>query len=444
MKKNLFNKKNIIFSLTILLLIFSLSILFKNNLFAQETDEDDIYSEEKFDKEFEEKKEEASKNVFNYLFGGSINFSNNFNYFIDDKNYKSSGSLAGSIFGYVSYTNILKLFIKYTYSYNLYYFSDKNPTVSIELDKFNYFLSEFYFDYNVLPFTFIRIGKQLISWGPSFLWTPVDFINLERFNFIESSDNRSGKPSVRIHVPIGRINIFTFFDFYGLNDSSINYDPSKIGFATRVDFPIARFEIGFIGYFRKEYQPKIGMDFSGTLFSYDIFGEISYYNGYFIKHAKKGTFPNLLVEELPELPSIQMVFGISKSFLEDKSLLLSLTFFYNSQGYKIEDIDDVFKYIYMLNKNISDYFIPFYYGKYYVAFSISKGKLLNDHLSLGINFYGNLTDNSYIAILSTNWSFGDYPVISLKFTYNFGEDKGEFTYPENKVLKISLSTVASF
>jgi len=73
----------------------------------------------------------------------------------------------------------------------------------------------------------------------------------------------------------------------------------------------------------------------------------------------------------------------------------------------------------MLNKNISDYFIPFYYGKYYVAFSISKGKLLNDHLSLGINFYGNLTDNSYIAILSTNWSFGDYPVISLKFTYNF-------------------------
>jgi len=31
-----------------LLLIFSLSILFKNNLFAQETDEDDIYSEEKF------------------------------------------------------------------------------------------------------------------------------------------------------------------------------------------------------------------------------------------------------------------------------------------------------------------------------------------------------------------------------------------------------------
>lgn len=440
--------------LLILFIIFYI-ITFKSIvLYGQQSDdnsEDEIFSEESFDKEFERKKEEAKQNTFSYLFGGSINFTNSFYYYKEFENYYSNGTLSGNIFGVISFLSILKLYVKYNYSYNLYYFTDnlgKFPNKS-ELNNFKTSLSEFFFDYNILPYIFIRVGKQLISWGPSFLWTPVDFINLEKYNFLSSEDTRGGKPGVRVHFPINKINFFLFWDLYGLDSGIVNYDIKKTGLGTRLDFTLAGFEIGFTGYFRKDNKPKIGVDFSGTLFNesplnVDIYGEFSYYNDYFIKGIKKANFPILLEEILPSLPSIQFVFGIMKSFLNDKSLSISLTIFYNSQGHKIENLNEVIQLIIITGKTLNNYLIPFYYGKYYIASSITKSKLLNNHLSAGINFYGNLTDETYILIFSTSWNFGDYPTINFKISYNFGRDDGEFTYPYNNVITLSLNTGVSF
>jgi len=62
---------------------------------------------------------------------------------------------------------------------------------------------------------FLRLGNQLISWGPSAIWTPVDFINLQRLNPLSPLDLRVGKPGLRIHVPLGISNVFLFGDFSG-------------------------------------------------------------------------------------------------------------------------------------------------------------------------------------------------------------------------------------
>ncbi|MCX8058194.1 MAG: hypothetical protein N3A58_02125 [Spirochaetes bacterium] len=452
---NLFIKnmlKKLSYSIIILTILTVYSFLFSYKVLSQETSsEEDIYSEENFDKEFEKQKEEAKKNTFSFLFGGFINYSNNYNFYSDYNNYNSNGLISGNFFGSISFMEILKFYVKYNYSYYIYYFTDNIDKFknSYQLNNLNLNLSEFFFDYNILPFLFIRVGKQLISWGPSFMWTPVDFINLEKYNFLSSQDTRGGKPGVRMHIPLNKINLFFFWDLYGLDSSSINYDIKKSGLGTRIDFTFSGFEIGLTGYFRKSYEPKIGFDFSGTLFggtnlSLDIYFEMSYFNGYFIKGIKKAAFPYLVEEILPPLPSLQIVTGISKNFLEDKSLSFSFTFFYNSQGYRIEKIDEVIPLIMVLGKNLSDYFIPFYYGKYYFASSIAKSKLFQNHLNLSLSLYGNLTDNTFILVFSTNIYFGDYPPINIRCSYNFGEEKGEFTYPYNKILTINLNTSINF
>ena len=55
-------------------------------------------------------------------------------------------------------------------------------------------------------------ANQLISWGPSQVWTPVDFVNLQRSNPFSSIDLRVGKPGLRLHLPMEGSDLFLFAD----------------------------------------------------------------------------------------------------------------------------------------------------------------------------------------------------------------------------------------
>jgi hypothetical protein len=53
-----------------------------------------------------------------------------------------------------------------------------------------------YYSFDVAKAVFLRIGNQLISWGPSAIWTPVDFINIQRASPLSTLDLRVGKPGM--------------------------------------------------------------------------------------------------------------------------------------------------------------------------------------------------------------------------------------------------------
>jgi len=309
------NRKSVFFYLGVCLFSVLLVGNFSLTLLAQDN-EDDIFSEESFDESYNQDKEDAEKNVISYLFGGSVLFTNYFYGFTEDSYFSSFGTLSGSVFAKVSYGMLFQLFASYGYSYPFYYFTDKTPSSYTLVSDLDYNLRELFFDFNIGRYIFLRFGQQMTAWGSAFVWTPVDFINLERYNEItySSEDTRLGKPGIRLHVPFGKSNIFVFWDLYDLD--SLNYDIAETGLGLRLDFTVGGYEIGLSGYFKRGQSGKLGVDFSGTLLNVDIYGEISYFDGIgIIQVEQTSTFP-FVSETNPDTGLIQAVLGFSKSFGE--------------------------------------------------------------------------------------------------------------------------------
>jgi len=129
----------------------------------------------------------------------------------------------------------------------------------------SYALSEFYAGFDIAKVVFLRLGNQLISWGPSAVWTPVDFINLQHVNPLSPLDLRVGKPGLRIHVPLGISNVFLFGDFSGTVSGSptlvVNDPLTTANVAARWDLTALGFEFALSGYWGASVTERYGFDF---------------------------------------------------------------------------------------------------------------------------------------------------------------------------------------
>jgi len=109
-----------------------------------------------------------------------------------------------------------------------------------------YELAELHYGFDIAKVLFVRIGNQLIAWGPSRIWSPVDFINLEKEDAFSSVDLRVDKPGLRLHLPLKRSNAFLFADFANLVTESGNAwtsgDPlERMNLGGRFDFTAGPF-----------------------------------------------------------------------------------------------------------------------------------------------------------------------------------------------------------
>ena len=138
----------------------------------------------------------------------------------------SGDRFSGKAFVKVSVPDYGAAYLAYNFSKNLYQGppapsraprrSRPAPSQSAgDLFGASYPLAEFYF-----ASTSRRrcsSGSATSSWpgGPRSIWTPVDFVNLQRADPLAALDLRVGKPGVRITVPMGISNVFLFADLSG-------------------------------------------------------------------------------------------------------------------------------------------------------------------------------------------------------------------------------------
>ena len=165
---------------------------------------------------------------------------------------------------------------------------------------------------------FFRVGNQLLAWGPSFIWTPVDFVNLQRLDPLASVDLRAGKPGLRIHVPLKQSNLFLFADFSRTVDPDTLevYDLARTtALAARWDLTALGFELGLSGYFGYDLPARFGLDLSGRLLGFDVYGEA----------ALTADFPAETVDYAASA-------GLQRSFGELKDWSFQAEAFYQSAG----------------------------------------------------------------------------------------------------------------
>ena len=140
--------------------------------------------------------------------------------------------------------------------------------------------SEFYLGFDVAETVFFRVGNQLLAWGPSFIWTPVDFVNLQKADPLAAFDQRRRQAGRARDGPHGHQQPVP------LRGHGRHRDPTGPGGSLVVNDPLDTanlaggatsrslgFEFGLTGYLGASIQNKYGFDFSGRLLGFDVYGE---------------------------------------------------------------------------------------------------------------------------------------------------------------------------
>ncbi len=390
----------------LLLIITSLSA------FAQEKVEDDIFDTEEFDKSVEQGIKEDEKYALDILFGGEFVLRATVSTPIEFNHYLSQGYLQGKPFLKITDPRTGSLYISYSVSNYFFQTADDNAYApeADNLFAVEFVLSEFYLSFDIARAVFVKLGNQINSWGASFFWTPVDFINLERVNSQETLDIRTGIPALKIHIPFTGANLFTIIDFSDtVSDKlQVNDLANTINAGVRFDFTVWDAQIGLMGYIDAGgdfFMNKYGIDLSTNILGFDIYTEhaLSFISSQNITFNKD---------------SYSFAVGFERSFGELKKWAVQGEFFFNEAGHEDESAADLLP---------TGEFIPFYFGKYYVFARLEKQDFLTDIMDAGLSTIINLSDLSFTIKLALTLDIQNMFPVTCVFSYNGGDEGDEFT-----------------
>jgi hypothetical protein len=393
-------------------------------LFAQNSSEvpadpfaegQDPFDSAAFDQAVQQGEGQDSKAALETQFGGNFVMNASAATTADFDWYTAAGSFSGKAFVKVSVPDYGSAYLAYNFSKNLSQGAGGTlplggGTASGDLFSASFALSEFYLGFDIAQAVFFRVGNQLLAWGPSFIWTPVDFVNLQRADPRASFDMRSGKPGVRATVPLGISNVFLFADLTGTvtptgpGDSLEVNDPlDTVNLAARWDITLLGFELALTGYVGSSIQGTYGFDFSGRVLGFDVYGELAMafpYGSYDFSYASS--------------------LGLQRSFGELSYWSVACEFFVNSTG-----TDDTASYPGLF---VAGDFIPFYVGKYYGYSALTRTHIGIDGIDATLAGFVNFSDQSYLLRLSTNISVPRLVPFTFGVSWAGGGADKEFTY----------------
>ncbi len=285
-------------------------------------------------------------------------------------------------------------------------------------------LSEFHYSFDVGKKLFFRIGNQLVAWGPSLVWSPVDFINLERATSLSELDVRKGKSGFRVHVPFQKANLFAFADFSGMTATGTYGDPLKtVNLGGRADLTVSDFEFGLTAYGGNSATPRFGADASGRLLGTTVYGEFAVSPYADFSGAK-----------------VMASAGFSRTLDELKRWTLSAEGFYNSEG---KDLSSLALPAYLaLPANES---ANLYQGMWYAWASLQADELGSKYLTTTVSGLANLQDGSYTVKLAEAFAFPRAVPFTFSVAYSGGGKDKEFTrFAGDNSLTFTAYTSISF
>jgi hypothetical protein len=359
-----------------------------------------------------------------YLVGGTVVVSA-LDSMSEDSNL-SQADARGKLFGKVTVPDYGSLYLAYSVIEPFYQGYSGSLPAPEAADPYapQWALSEAYYSFDVGKKLFVRLGNQLISWGPSQVWTPVDFINLEKADSFSTIDVRKGKPGLRLHAPFSHGNAFLFADFSDMAAGGAYGDPYKtVNVGGRIDFTVHNFEFGLTGYDGYRRQGRAGVDFSGRLFATTLYGECAYapeYSGY----------DDALLATL----------GFSKTLDSLKRWTLTGECFYNSPGEDLSGLSPL-EYAAVPAENR----VPLYEGMLYGYASIAATQFLSQYLAPELSVLSNIDEGSFRVKLAEAFSFPRMVPFTLSVAWAGGAKYGEFTrYTGSDAVTVEARTTISF
>jgi len=323
--------------------------------------------------------------------------------------YGSSSEFYGKAFAKLSKANIGALFVSYNFRHFIMAASNDNDLSqfyarqSPDLWSIAFSLSEFHLSFDVDKKVFLRLGNQLLDWGASYYWSPADFVNRQATQSGQLVDTRAGKPGLRVHVPLDGANFFLFGDVSKTIAAGMVSDAfASAALGYRADVTLGGFNIGTVGYFGKTAPYQVGFTVSGAIAGFDTWSEYG---------MRVPAFGNEFTWDWSV--------GLERSFGELQDWTMRFEFFYHDAG-----------------RNDTNLFgiggattIPLYIGKYYVYGALVKKDIVSGKLGAGLTGVVNLSDASFKASGSLDFTLPGIFPFSFLASYRGGQTGREFTLP---------------
>lgn len=314
---------------------------------------------------------------------------------------------------------------------------------------------ELFSDFNWDGKAFFRFGKQTVSWGVGYFFSPADVMNLQVIDPENPTEQREGPVTLRLHVPVPRTqhNLWA----YAIVDST-SMKPYDTAAAAKVEFVLGAWEFGVGGWYKNERPLRGMLTASGSLGKLGLFGEA---------YLARGSDRSWVTEVSPALAASQFVsrkedkesafFKGTAGFTYSNSahkISLAGQYLYDGEGYskadreaRIDEARDSETAIKALLGAEADTLFPLFLkgliinsGRHYAAFSFSRSDLLVKKLNFSLFAMGNLSDFSAFFRPSLSYRLFDGMSVSTSAMFVFGLPDSEYlVLNDGPALNLSFS-----
>lgn len=287
-------------------------------------------------------------------------------------------------------------------------------------NSYGWLLKEAFVDLAASGSVTFRIGKQVLQWGRSTFWNPVDLVNYEKKNFFDMDRSREGATGMRTHVAFGTgLNFYSFFD---VGNAEAGRDIAGAG---KVEFVVGATEIAFSGWTKRGYVPVYGAEISTKVFGIDVKSECSLSEG---SNTPRYVGEGFLVsaEDRSGDPVARATLTLTKSFdwdLADRITVIAEGL-YNGAGYADDVLASPGRKAAIIMNNA---YTPNWLSRWYGALFVSIAQFPDSTMTMSVNSMANLVDGSMIVSAALDWA----PVNDLTLTGTVyalvGPDGREYT-----------------
>jgi hypothetical protein len=314
-------------------------------------------------------------------------------------------------------------------------------------------LDQLWLRFDVDHTVFVTAGKQHVRWGTGHVWSPSDYLHIQRRNPLEVFDARTGTTMLKLHLPI-ESKAWNFYAYGVAEGPEAVPTISRVGAAARAELVFDITEIGIGAFAQKGNEPKFAADLSTGIGDFDVFLEVALRDRGDVDRVRYA--PNAALPDPEERQSwqtdqeyqqqqvlqiaearfprfrkqgyrAQTVAGLSYSikYHDNDVFTISGEYFYNPLGYDNSNV-----YAGLLAPRpvpLRDPATYFYLGKHYVAlvFAAPSPFSLDLH-AFTLSTLANLSDRSFVTQLSYSLVVLTHLRFEAYVAAHYGRPSGEF------------------
>ncbi|MBT6119936.1 hypothetical protein HOH45_00545 [bacterium] len=275
-------------------------------------------------------------------------------------------------------------------------------------------IKEYFIDFNLDYTSYFRVGKQYLKWGQGYFWNPIDFVNVDKKDFLNLNQALEGVYGLKVHIPNG-----TKRNLYFFLNSQESDDINDISLVSKYEVALKNIEVGVSSLLKYNQPSRFGLEASTYIFGFDLLTELSIFNG------KEPYISESTIQYKPESRQYQWMGQLSKTINWERANRVRLTYehYYQTNGFETLNWTDASLMDTIIKANL---YVPNQLAKHYHSAFITLSEFPNHSSTTFTNVLQNITDGSGLINIGWSYTLINELVFNTSLIHYFGDSNSEY------------------